>query len=168
MSVITTEEEIYKLVELTNELRVKLEIEKKAEQYAAPVSFKDTGELASALISGRTFLTPNDLILSCDVTREGSPFICTSSSDYYITTMDTTWDYFKDLREIPSEFSPKPTPWYIEENFCPVECYVSDTNSNPGHGSPVTIITSYRPDSGHPFLIIGGGVSFKYATPTGN
>jgi hypothetical protein len=162
---ITTEQEIAKLEALTAELKIKLEGEQKAAP--VPVSFKDTGELALALISGRTFLTPNDLILSCDVTREGSPFICAISPIDYNTTMDHTWDYFKDLREIPSEFSPKPTPWYLVKNFPFTRCYVSDSVSPPGKGCKVEFIAAFRLDRKRRF-IDHDGAGWRYAVPVNN
>jgi hypothetical protein len=160
---ITTSEEIAKLQALIAEL----ELRRTVEQSVAPVniSFKDTGELAVALASGRTFLTPNDLILSCDVTREGSPFICAISPTDYNTTMDHTWDYFKDLREIPSKFIPEPVPWYMSATDFKVKCYVSDKDENPGPGGGRDTIGQYEPGSSYPFI---GSCAWKYAVPVNN
>jgi hypothetical protein len=157
---ITTSEEIDKLQALIAEL----ELRRTAEQSVAPVkiSFKDTGKLAVALASGRTFLTPNDLILSCDVTREGSPFICTNSPDGYNTTMDYTWDYFNDLIEIPSEFTPVPVPWYMSATDFKVRCYVSDKHESPGPSNGKDTIREYEPGSSYPFI---GSCAWKYAIP---
>ena len=163
--VITTSEEIAKLQALIAEL----ELRRTAEQSVAPVkiSFKDTGKLAVALASGRTFLTPNDLVLSCDVTREGSPFICTNSPNDYNTTMDHAWDYFNDLIEIPSEFTPEPVPWYLVENFPFTKCYVSENKEFPDKNSRQEFISFYDPDSYRRF-VDQDGAGWMYATPVNN
>jgi hypothetical protein len=160
--VITTSEEIAKLQALIAEL----ELRRTVEQSAAPVkiSFKDTGKLAVALASGRMFLTPNDLILSCDVTREGSPFICTNSPNDYNITMDHAWDYFNDLIEIPSEFTPGPVPWYLVENFPFTKCYVSDNKEFPDKNSREEFISFYNPGSYRKF-VDQDGAAWKYAIP---
>jgi hypothetical protein len=165
MSVITTEQEIYKLVELTNELRVKLEIEKKAEQETpVTISFESKAELAAALISGRSFDTPKGCSLHYDDSGTGSPFryVIFNNSKKYGQPIDRYWDNLEGLIETTPV-----VPWYLAKNFMPVECYVSDIDENPGYGRPVSVITKYC--AGRNCKFIGNlGVDWKYATPTGN
>jgi hypothetical protein len=163
MSVITTEQEIARLTALTAELVIKLKAEKAAEEKRV-VSFMSKQKLAKALSNGRTFMTAGGRHLWYDKTCAGSPFRSwdgPGSATFNGTTMDYSWDSFNELIET----TPKPVPWYLVKDLPWTECFVSDSNKNPGPGSSVVMITNYNADARLKFQ---GASDWKYATPTGN
>ena len=125
-----------------------------------PVSFKSKGELAKALVDGRTFKTPTGYtIMYGEETRFSSPFrIMRDGKD--VDAMRGTWDLYVDLQEInaaPAE------PWYLNIPEGGIECYVSDVNATPFGSSSTSIVTKYNQNLFHPFSSCGSG--WKYATP---
>jgi hypothetical protein len=165
MSVITTEQEIARLTALTNELKIKLKAEQDAEKVKT-VSFATKHKLAAALADGRTFNTPNGMSLGYDDTAKGSPYLVSTGGAIKDdgVPMNGSWESFNNLVETTPV-----VPWYLKDNFLPVECYVSDNDSNPGyeHGSATVMIGTYYSDCTRPFEMMGGALSWRYATPTG-
>lgn len=81
--------------------------------------------------------------------------------------MDYTWDYFNDLKEIPSEFTPETVPWYLVKNFPFTKCYVSDSVSPPDSGCNVEFIAAFRSDRKRRF-VDQDGAGWRYAVPVNN
>ena len=124
------------------------------------VSFESRGELAEALVDGRTFKTTGGLTLMYNDNRSYlSPFrIMNDGEDQ--APMLGTWDSYDNLQEInaaPAE------PWYLNIPEGGVECYVSDVNATPSGSSSTSIVAKYDQSLLHPFRSNGSG--WKYATP---
>ena len=131
------------------------------ESTLTPVSFESKGELARALVDGRTFKTSDWLTL---MYKEGgkwsSPFrVMQDGKDR--GKMLGAWDSYADLQEInaaPAE------PWYLNIPPEGVWCYVSDS-SRP-NTSAVNVrerVTHYDTHFSAPFRSNCSG--WKYATP---
>ena len=123
-----------------------------------PVSFKSKGELAKALVDGRTFKTPTGYtIMYGEETRFSSPFrIMRDGKD--VDAMRGTWDLYDDLQEInaaPAE------PWYLNIPKGGIECYVSDDDPNPSLIK--VIIREYNSRLSFPFR--SSILRWKFATP---
>ena len=134
---------------------------KAQEPTLTPISFESKGELAKALVDGRTFKTPSGLTLMHNASSEySSPFrIMRDGLD--VNPMLGVWDLYADLQEInaaPAE------PWYLNIPKGGIECYVSDFNSRPFTGPNTTLITEYDPFLQKCFRF-SGSVGWKYATP---
>ena len=138
---------------------VSLKAKAKAQEPAlTPVSFKSKGELAKALINGRTFKTLYGAILRyndsdkwsspCRVMRDGKDR----------GPMSGIWSQYIDLLEINAA-----EPWYLNIPPEGVKCYVSDVNATPFASSSTSIVTEYDPNLLYPFR--SGGSGWKYATP---
>ena len=164
MPVITTEQEIDKLIALTDELKIRLKAEKAAKEVRIVV-FASKKELAEALSNDRTFMTLGGRHLWYDKTCAGSPFRSWDSpirkNNLNGTTMDYSWDAFSELEETTIE----DTPWYLIDSNFPLKCYVSDSGTSPHYGDLLITINSYKADIGCPFR---GATSWKYATPLKN
>ena len=121
-----------------------------------PVSFESKGELAKALMDGRTFKTISGAILMyTDRGKWSSPFRVDQGP------MIGAWASYVDLQEInaaPAE------PWYLNIPEGGIECYVSDFNRNPFTSPNTTLITEYDPSLQKCFRF-SGIVGWKYATP---
>ena len=124
------------------------------------VSFKSKGELAKALIEGRTFKTSDWLTL---MYKEGgkwsSPFRVMQDGVDNLTMLGA-WDSYADLQEInaaPAE------PWYLNIPPEGVECYVSDYDPNPYHSNTKVFVTGYAQILVYPFKCPNN--VWKYATP---
>ena len=129
---------------------------KAQEPTLTPVSFESKGELAKALVDGRTFKTSGGLTLMyTDSDKCSSPFRVNNF------TMLGAWDSYADLQEInavPAE------PWYLNIPEGGVECYVSDIDPKPCltlHSK--MLVRQYKQGSYLPFLCACDG--WKYATP---
>ena len=125
-----------------------------------PVSFKSKGELAKALVDGRTFKTPTGYtIMYGEETRFSSPFrIMRDGKD--VDAMRGTWDLYDDLQEInaaPAE------PWYLNIPPEGIMCYVSDVDVTPFASPNTSLVTECDPGLLYPFR--SGGSGWKYATP---
>ena len=140
---------------------------KAQEPTLTPVSFESKGELAKALVNGRTFKTPYSgiTLMYIDSWSWGSPFRIKRDEKDDLT-MIGAWDSYADLQEInaaPAE------PWYLNIPEGGIECYVSDVNATPSYemygcaSSSTSIVTEYDPNLLHPFRSSGSG--WKYATP---
>ena len=131
-----------------------------------PVSFESKGELAKALVDGRTFKTKGTHTLMYNDNRSYlSPFRVMQDGEDYAPMLGT-WESYANLYEInaaPAE------PWYLNIPPEGVECYVSDVNATPSYemygcaSSSTSIVTEYDPNLLHPFRSSGSG--WKYATP---
>ena len=135
---------------------------KAQEPTLTPVSFKSKGELAKALVDGRTFKTPAGTTLMYeDNSTWLSPFR-TKRDDGHYHYMRQAWESYANLYEInaaPAE------PWYLNIPPEGVECYVSDFNRNPFTVADVpALITEYDPSVQKCFRF-SGIVGWKYATP---
>ena len=138
-----------------------LEAKAKAQEpILTPVSFESKGELAKALVDGRTFKTPTGYtIMYGEETRFSSPFrIMRDGKD--VDAMRGTWDLYVDLQEInaaPAE------PWYLNIPPEGVECYVSDYEPNPYRSNAKAFVTKYDQSLSFPFKCLGNW--WKCATP---
>ena len=140
---------------------VSLKAKAKAQEPAlTPVSFKSKGELAKALINGRTFKTLYGAILRYnDSDKWSSPFRVSQDGVDNLTMLGA-WDSYADLQEInaaPAE------PWYLNIPPEGIECYVSDYNPNPNFVNPKVLVTGYDQSLLHPFQC--PRFVWKYATP---
>ena len=143
---------------------------KAQEPKLTPVSFESKGELAKALLDGRTFKTPDgSTIIYGEETRFSSPFRLMRDG-HDLCPMNGAWSQYADLHEInaaPAE------PWYLNIPPEGVECYVSDSNATPayevyGCASSITlIVTQYKQGLTQPFQCAHGRWTYawKYATP---
>ena len=139
-----------------------LKAKAKAQEHTlTPVSFESKGELAKALINGRTFKTEGGLTLmytdSCSYTF---PFrLMTDTLDR--GPINGAWLQYDNLQEInaaPAE------PWYLNIPREGVECYVSDVDPNPYLGRNSTgRVTKYDHSLIYPFQCYHA--DWKYATP---
>ena len=131
-----------------------------------PVSFESKGELAKALIDGRTFKTSDYLTLMYEDEDDGnwsSPFRVMQDGVDNLTML-LWWDSYDNLQEInaaPAE------PWYLNIPEGGVECYVSDVNATPFASSSTLFITQYKQGLTQPFQCARGRWTYawKYATP---
>mgnify|MGYP003650852319 CR=1 FL=1 len=125
-----------------------------------PVSFESKGELAKALVDGRTFKAERGTTLMYTVSGKwSSPFRVMQDGKYDLTMIEA-WDSYADLQEInaaPAE------PWYLNIPEGGVECYVSDINPNPYPSTTKVLVTGYDQSLSFPFLCLGN--CWKYATP---
>ena len=131
---------------------------KAQEPTLTPVSFKSKGELAKALVDGRTFKASGGLTLMySNYDRGSSPFrIMNDGKDQ--GPMMVMWSLYADLQEINAE------PWYLNIPPEGVECYVSDDSPNPYLGLNTTgLITEYDQSFLMPFR--SNNLRWKYATP---
>jgi hypothetical protein len=138
-----------------------LEAKAKAQEPTlTPVSFESKGELAKALIDGRTFKTQCGVILTyTDSGKCSSPFRVMQDGIDDLTMLGA-WDSYADLQEInaaPAE------PWYLNIPPEGVKCCVSDVNATPFASSSTSIVTDYDSHLLYPFR--SGGSGWKYATP---
>ena len=147
-----------------------LEAKAKAQQEPTltPVSFESKGELAKALVDGRTFITPaGTTLMYSEEIIFSSPFrIMRDGKD--VDAMINVWNLYWNLQEInaaPAE------PWYLNIPAEGVECYVSDVNTTPFDSSNTATVMLYNPNSLEPFRdeLLGVstifGTGYKYATP---
>ena len=134
---------------------------KAQEPTLTPVSFKSKGELAKALVDGRTFKTTGGAMLMYnDSCSYFSPFrLMRDGEDMRLMT--TSWTWYADLQEInaaPAE------PWYLNIPPEGVECYVGDVNANPCLTLNIKgFVTHYDTHFSAPFRSNYSG--WKYATP---
>ena len=125
-----------------------------------PVSFESKGELAKALVDGRTFKTSGmRTLMYNDSCSYLSPFrvIHDGADDL---TMLGTWESYDNLYEInaaPAE------PWYLNIPPEGVKCYVSDVDATPSGSSSTSLVSEY--DCGLLYPFRSGGSGWKYATP---
>ena len=143
---------------------------KAKEPTLTPVSFESKGELAKALIDGRTFKTSGThTLMYNDSCSYLSPFRAMRDGEDQ-GPMKGVWYSYADLQEInaaPAE------PWYLNIPPEGVECYVSDSNATPayevyGCASSITlIVTQYKQGLTQPFQCAHGRWTYawKYATP---
>ena len=134
---------------------------KAQEPTLTPVSFESKGELAKALVDGRTFKTPNgSTIMYANCDRGSSPFrIMRDGKD--VDAMKGAWDLYVDLQEInaaPAE------PWYLNIPPEGVECYVSDVNSDPSDKYSLVRVVEYDTSARLSFRS-SNHIGWKYATP---
>ena len=141
---------------------VSLKAKAKAQEPAlTPVSFKSKGELAKALVDGRTFKTTGGLtFMYTDSCSYFSPFrVMLAGLDR--GAINGIWSHYDNLQEInaaPAE------PWYLNIPLEGVKCYVSDVDPNPYLGRNSTgRITYYGHSLTYPFRCANDG--WKYATP---
>ena len=125
------------------------------------VSFESKGELAKALMAGRTFKTSGThTLMYNDSCSYLSPFrVMRDGKDQGM--MKGVWDLYADLQEINAAPA---APWYLNIPPEGIECYVSDFNRNPFTGPNTTLITEYDPSLQKCFRF-SGIVGWKYATP---
>ena len=134
---------------------------KAQEPTLTPVSFKSKGELAKALVDGRTFKTTGGLtFMYTDSCSYFSPFrVMLAGLDR--GAINGIWSHYDNLQEInaaPAE------PWYLNIPLGGVECYVSDS-SRP-NTSAINVrerVTHYDTHFSAPFRSNYSG--WKYATP---
>ena len=134
---------------------------KAQEPTLTPISFESKGELAKALVDGRTFKTPTgSTIMYGEETRFSSPFrIMRDGKDE--DAMRGVWDLYGDLQEInaaPAE------PWYLNIPPEGVECYVSDVNSDPSDKYSLVRVVEYDTSARLSFRS-SNHIGWKYATP---
>ena len=133
---------------------------KAQEPTLTPVSFKSKGELAKALIEGRTFKTTYSgvTLMYIDSWGWGSPFrLMRDGKD--CGYVNGAWSHYADLQEINAA-----EPWYLNIPPEGVECYVSDDSPNPYLGLNTTgLITEYDQSFLMPFR--SNNLRWKYATP---
>ena len=134
--------------------------EQEQEPTLTPVSFESKGELAKALVDGRTFKTPKgSTIMYGEETRFSSPFrVMQAGKD--VDAMRGTWDLYADLQEINAATAES---WWLNIPPEGVECYVSDYEPNPYRSSNTSIVTHYDTRYPAPFRLNYSG--WKYATP---
>ena len=125
-----------------------------------PISFESKGELAKALVDGRTFKTLCGAILMyTDSCGCFSPFRYMKDGDE--GSMAIVWRQYDNLQEInaaPAE------PWYLNIPEGGVECYVSDYDPNPHFRNPIGLVRQYKQGLTQPFQFSGYN-GWKYATP---
>ena len=137
-----------------------LEAKAKAQQEPTltPVSFESKGELAKALLDGRTFKThAGSTLMYEDNSTWLSPFRTKEDGGHY-RYMQGEWSSYWNLQEInaaPAE------PWYMNIPKGGIECYISDDEPNPSRGT--LIIREYNSEFNFPFR--SNLVRWKYATP---
>ena len=139
---------------------------KAQEPTLTPVSFESKGELAKALLDGRTFKTKGThTLMYNDSCSYLSPFrVMRDGEDY--APMLGTWESYANLYEINAA-----EPWYLNIPPEGVACYVSDVNATPSASSSTSTVMRYNPDSSEPFRVDVYGVStvfgtgWKFATP---
>jgi hypothetical protein len=124
-----------------------------------PVSFESKGELAKALVDGRTFKTLCGAILMyTDSCGCFSPFRYMKDGDE--GSMAIVWRQYDNLQEInaaPAE------PWYLNIPEEGVECYVSDYDPDPYPSTTKVLVTGYDQSLSFPFKCLGNW--WKYARP---
>jgi hypothetical protein len=123
-----------------------------------PVSFESKGELAKALMDGRTFKTEGGLTLTYAASSLFSSPFRTMRDGINKESMQGVWDLYYNLQEInvaPAE------PWYLNIPYGGIKCYVSDHEPNPSSGN--LIIREYDSEFDFPFR--SNLVRWKYATP---
>jgi|TARA_B110000908_G_scaffold167345_1_gene220118 hypothetical protein len=136
---------------------------KAQEPTLTPVSFKSKGELAKALIDGRTFKTSDYLTLMYEDEDDGnwsSPFRVMQDGVDNLTML-LWWDSYDNLQEInaaPAE------PWYLNIPEGGVVCYVSDDNHNHYRGSTKVRVVRYDTSVRLSFRS-SNHIGWKYATP---
>ena len=144
-----------------------LEAKAKAQQEPTltPVSFESKGELAKALIDGRTFKTPAGATLMYgEDTSFSSPFqiiFLRKNKD----AMIDVWNLYADLQEINAASE---EPWYLNIPPEGVECYVSNVYKNPSAHDSTRLVMRYDLYSLRPFRIgvtLAHRGDYKYATP---
>ena len=126
------------------------------------VSFKSKGELAKALVDGRTFKTSGGLTLMYANSDTGSsPFrLMRDGKDR--GPMRGIWSQYDNLQEInaaPATWQ----AWYLNIPPEGVRCYISNSNPNPSSGDGWLTVTSYDPSLFTPFQCYH--TDWKYATP---
>ena len=135
---------------------------KAQEPTLTPVSFESKGELAKALVDGRTFKTPNgSTIMYANCDRGSSPFrIMRDGKD--VDAMKGAWDLYVDLQEInaaPAE------PWYLNIPEGGVECYVSDVDPKPCLTLNIKGFVRQYDTSARLSFRSSNHIGWKYATP---
>ena len=136
---------------------------KTQEPTLTPVSFKSKGELAKALIDGRTFKTLCGAILTYTVSGKCSSPFRVMQDGVADLTMLGAWDSYANLQEInaaPAE------PWYLNIPPEGIECYVSDSDPHPHPCLTMNVkgfVTHYDTHFSAPFRCNYSG--WKYATP---
>ena len=129
------------------------------------VSFESRGELAKALLDGRTFKTPDgSTIIYGEETRFSSPFRLMRDG-HDLCPMNGAWSQYADLHEINAEPA---EPWYLNIPEEGVECYVSDVDPNPYLGRNTKgLVRRYKQGLTQPFQCGRGKWTYvwKYATP---
>ena len=138
---------------------------KAQEPTLTPISFESKGELAKALVDGRTFKTRGTTLMYATIDSGSSPFrVMRDGKDR--GPMTNTWSWYADLQEInaaPAE------PWYLNIPEGGVKCYVSDVNATPSYemygcaSSNTATVTKY--DESHLYPFTGRLEDWKYATP---
>ena len=140
-------------------LKAKAEAEAQ-EPTLTPVSFESRGELAKALLDGRTFkIDDGSTIIYGEETRFSSPFRLMRDG-HDLCPMNGSWSQYADLHEInaaPAE------PWYLNIPPEGVKCYVSDIDATPSGSSSTSLVSEY--DCGLLYPFRSGGLGWKYATP---
>ena len=140
---------------------LKAEAEAEAQEPTlTPVSFKSRGELAKALVDGRTFKTPCSgvTLMYIDSWGWGSPFrIMRDGKDR--GPMNGVWLQYDNLQEINAA-----EPWYLNIPEGGVECYVSDYDPNPHFRNPIGLVRQYKQGLTQPFQFSGYG-GWAFATP---
>ena len=146
------------LVSLKAKAKAKAEAQ---EPTLIPVSFESKGELAKALVDGRTFKTTGThTLMYNDSCRYLSPFRVIKDGEDYAPMLGT-WESYANLLEINAEPA---EPWYLNIPEGGIECYVSDIDPNPGHTLNVKgFVTKYDQSLTYPFTCPQN--DWKYATP---
>tara|TARA_R110001606_G_C14964174_1_gene602273 strand:+ start:45 stop:533 length:489 start_codon:yes stop_codon:yes gene_type:complete len=133
---------------------------KAQEPTLTPVSFESKGELAKALIDGRTFKTPSGNTLVYDEeTRFSAPFRLMKDRENS-ETMTGVWNLYWNLEEINAASE---EPWYLNIPKGGIKCYVSDDEPNPSAESGVIRVVEY--DTRNRLSFRSRGIGWKYATP---
>ena len=126
-----------------------------------PVSFESKGELAKALMDGRTFKTEGGLTLTYDASSLFSSPFRTMRDGINKESMQGVWDLYYNLQEInvaPAE------PWYLNIPKGGIKCYVSDEHPNPSAKSGWVRVVEY--DASWTIASFRSrGIGWKYATP---
>ena len=133
---------------------------KAQEPTLTPVSFESKGELAKALVDGRTFKTLcGATLMYTDSCGCFSPFrLMRDGEDLRLMTASWTWyDNLLEINAAPAE------PWYLNIPPEGVKCYVSDVNATPSSSSGTSIVSKYDQSLLYPFQCFF--VDWKYATP---
>ena len=134
---------------------------KAQEPTLTPVSFKSRGELAKALVDGRTFKTGGITLMYATIDSGSSPFRVMQEGEDW-GPMNGVWSQYANLYEInaaPAE------PWYLNIPPEGVFCYVSDVDATPSGRAFTSIVTEYDCGLLYPFQQQGGLNGYKYATP---
>jgi hypothetical protein len=122
------------------------------------VSFESKGELAKALMDGRTFKTEGGLTLTYDASSFCSSPFRTMRDGRNKESMQGVWDLYYNLHEITAATA---EPWYLNIPKGGIKCYVSDHVPNPSSGN--LLIREYDSEFDFPFR--SNLVRWKYATP---